>query len=34
MHAWHLLEADGRAHLSVMPHVTTDLVDRLCADLT
>ncbi|MEV6824929.1 histidine decarboxylase [Amycolatopsis sp. NPDC051102] len=34
MRAWHLLEVDGRAHLSVMPHVTTELVDRLCADLT
>ncbi|SER36439.1 L-histidine carboxy-lyase (histamine-forming) [Lentzea xinjiangensis] len=34
MSAWHLLDVDGRAHLSVMPHVTTDLVDQLCADLT
>lgn len=33
MREWHLLEVDGRAHLSVMPHITTDLVDRLCADL-
>ncbi|WP_197288130.1 histidine decarboxylase [Nocardia sp. NRRL S-836] len=34
MSAWHLLDVDGRAHLSVMPHVTTDLVDQLCAEVT
>ncbi|MEU7476517.1 histidine decarboxylase [Lentzea sp. NPDC042327] len=34
MSAWHLLDVDGRAHLSVMPHVTTELIDQLCADLT
>lgn len=34
MRAWHLLDVDGRAHLSVMPHITSDLVDQLCADLS
>lgn len=33
MHRWHLLEVDDRAHLSVMPHITTAVIDRLCEDL-
>ncbi|MFE9750154.1 histidine decarboxylase [Saccharothrix saharensis] len=34
MRKWHLLNEDDRAHLVVMPHVTADHVDRLCADLS
>ncbi|MEU4742424.1 histidine decarboxylase [Actinosynnema sp. NPDC023658] len=32
MRKWHLLTDDGRAHLVVMPHVTVQHIDRLCAD--
>ncbi|MFI9005736.1 histidine decarboxylase [Actinosynnema sp. NPDC053489] len=34
MRTWNLLDVDGRAHLSVMPHLTADVIDRMCADLT
>lgn len=33
MRKWHLLTEEGRAHLVVMPHVTTEHIDRLCTDL-
>jgi histidine decarboxylase len=34
MRKWHLLNEHDRAHLVVMPHVTAEHVDRLCADLS
>lgn len=30
---WHLFRQEKRAHMVTMPHVTEELVDRLCADL-
>ncbi|MCC8242723.1 histidine decarboxylase [Saccharothrix luteola] len=34
MRKWHLLNQHDHAHLVVMPHVTAEHVDRLCADLS
>ncbi|MEU4769269.1 hypothetical protein AB0H12_39095 [Actinosynnema sp. NPDC023794] len=33
MRKWHLLTHDGRAHVVVMPHVTAEHIDQLCADM-
>jgi histidine decarboxylase len=33
LHRWHLLNHEERAHLVVMPHVSPEHIDRLCADL-
>ncbi|MBB5954215.1 histidine decarboxylase [Saccharothrix tamanrassetensis] len=33
LHRWRLLKHEDRGHLVVMPHVTREHIDRLCADL-